>query len=140
MTVPAAWANRRLRRASARSYVEPPDVTRGPENPSFPSIPEGGNLPVNWKRKEMLTMAPVDTLDIPAEILASARLTPAEARTELAVALYAQHRLSIGKACELAGLPLPQFRNLLASRHVPAHVSAEDVDSDAATVRELGLV
>jgi len=37
-------------------------------------------------------------------------------KVELAVSLYAQGRLSVGKACELAGMSLWQFHHLLASR------------------------
>ena len=45
-------------------------------------------------------MIPVKTIEIPQEILDSARLTTDEIKTELAFALYAQGRLSIGKARE----------------------------------------
>ena len=44
------------------------------------------------------------TLEIPQEILDSARLTVDEAKLELALTLYAQGRLSAGKARELAGV------------------------------------
>lgn len=42
-------------------------------------------------------------LHIPQEILDSARLSAEELKRELAVARYAQRRLAIGKARELAG-------------------------------------
>ena len=60
-------------------------------------------------------------IDIPDDILDSARLTPAEAKRELALALYAQRRLSAGKARSLAGLSLWEFRQLSASRGIPVH-------------------
>ena len=49
-------------------------------------------------------------LEIPQDILDTARLTVDELRVELAVHLYAEGRLSIGKARELADMPLWTFR------------------------------
>jgi predicted HTH domain antitoxin len=83
-------------------------------------------------------LSTVVELEVPREILESARITPAEALVELAVALYAEGRLSLGKARELARMPLWQFRQLLAARAIPPHYDAADVDSDRASPRELG--
>ena len=77
-------------------------------------------------------------LEIPQDIFDSARLTPAELKIEMAVHLYAEERLSIGKARELAGLTLWEFRQLLASRRIPPHYNAADVDADVRSLRELG--
>ena len=60
-----------------------------------------------------------EPLEIPVDVLDSARLTLEELRTELAVHLYAQGRLSIGKAHELARLSLWEFRQILGSRQIP---------------------
>jgi len=65
-------------------------------------------------------------------------MTPAELKVEMAVHLYAQGRLSIGKARELAGMALWEFRQLLASRRIPPHYTTTDLDEDLATLRELG--
>ena len=56
----------------------------------------------------------------------------------MALHLYAQGRLSIGKARELAGMALWEFRQLLASRRIAPHYDAADLDEDVATLRELG--
>ena len=77
-------------------------------------------------------------LEIPQDILDSARLTTAEARLELAVHLYERGRLSIGKAHELADLSLWEFRQLLGFRQIPPHFSAEDLEQDLQTLRQLG--
>jgi predicted HTH domain antitoxin len=76
-------------------------------------------------------------LEIPQDILDSARLTIDQLRTELAVHLYEQGRLSIGKAHELAGLSLWEFRQLLGSRRVAPHLDTEDLEQDLETLREL---
>lgn len=69
-------------------------------------------------------------IDIPDDILDSARLTPAEAKRELALALYAQRRLSAGKARSLAGLSLWEFRQLSASRGIPVHFDETELAED----------
>ena len=76
-------------------------------------------------------------LEIPLDVLDSARLTVEELRSELAIHLYEQGRLSVGKAHELAGLSLWEFRQLLAARGIPAHVGVEDLERDLETLRKL---
>ena len=75
-------------------------------------------------------------LEIPQDILDSARLTAADLKVEMAIHLYEQRRLSIGKARELAGMALWEFRQLLASRGIPPHHDVEDLDEDVSTLRE----
>jgi predicted HTH domain antitoxin len=76
-------------------------------------------------------------IEIPSEILDSARLTPAELKQELALALYGQRRLSGGKARELAGMSLLEFRRLAAARHIPPHFEESDLEEDLATIDAL---
>jgi predicted HTH domain antitoxin len=80
----------------------------------------------------------LSVVEVSQEILDSARLTPAELKVELAVHLYAQGRLSIGKARELADMALWEFRQLAASRRIPPHYDEADLEEDVATLRELG--
>jgi predicted HTH domain antitoxin len=68
------------------------------------------------------------------DILDSARMTLEDLKVELAIALYAQGRLSIGEARELAELSLWDFRQSLASRSIPAHFDEADLQEDAAAV------
>jgi len=70
--------------------------------------------------------------------LDSARLSLDDVKIELAISLYAQHRLSVGKARELAGLSLWDFRQLLAARRVPVHYDEEDLSDDIATLKSMG--
>lgn len=78
------------------------------------------------------------TIDIPQDILDSARITVPEIKQELAIQLYAQGRLSIGKARELAEMSLWQFRHLLAARQIPAHYAVADLEDEVATLQKLG--
>jgi len=83
-------------------------------------------------------MSAVSVLEIPRDVLDSARLTAPELKVELAVYLYTQGRLSIGKARELAGMALWEFRQLLAARRISPHYDVTDLDEDIATLREIG--
>ena len=85
-------------------------------------------------------MGNVNALEISQEILDSARLTLSELKTEIAVTLYEQGRLSIGKAREFAGMSLWEFRQLLASRRVSPHYDAVDLEEDLTTLREMEWV
>lgn len=78
------------------------------------------------------------TITLPRDVLESARLSVQEAKQELAVSLYAQERLSAGKAREFAGMSLWTFRQLLAARGVVPHFSVSDLEEDLATLRALG--
>ena len=42
-----------------------------------------------------------------------------KARESLAVCLYQEHRLSLGKAAQLAGIPIVQFMNILRELKMP---------------------
>ena len=66
----------------------------------------------------MKTATAIRSIEIAEDILDSARLTIEEMKIELALSLYAQKRLSLGKARELAGMSLWEFRQLLAARHI----------------------
>ena len=76
-------------------------------------------------------------IEIPRHVLESARVTPEEAKVELALELYRQRRLSVGHARELAGESLWEFRQLLASRHISPHYGVDDLDEDRRTWQEL---
>ena len=77
------------------------------------------------------------SIEVPEEILDSARLTAEELRVELELHLYDVGRLSLGKARELAGMSHWQFRQLLGSRRIPAHYGQAELDEDASTLRGL---
>ncbi|MDM8523860.1 UPF0175 family protein [Desulfococcaceae bacterium HSG8] len=79
-----------------------------------------------------------NTLEISQDILDSARLTTDDLKTEIAVTLYAQGRLSVGKARELADMSLWEFRQLLAFRRISPHYDISDLEEDVATLHELG--
>ena len=82
-------------------------------------------------------MSTVRAVEVDQDILDSARLTPSELKVEIAVHLYEQGRLSIGKARELADMTLWEFRQLLASLRISPHYDETDLDEDVATLGKL---
>jgi len=71
---------------------------------------------------------------IPDAVAASLRLPESEVearlRTELALALYAQRILPLGKASELAGISRFVFSDLVAGRGLPRHYTDEELTQD----------
>jgi predicted HTH domain antitoxin len=66
--------------------------------------------------------------------------TPSRSASKLiALELFRENRVSLGKAAELAGIPVEEFMEFSAERQVPLHYTAADLAADQATARELGL-
>lgn len=82
-------------------------------------------------------MEPVASIEIPQEILDSARLSAHDTKVELAISLYVQGRLSVGKAKELANMSLWEFRQLLVSREIVSHYDENELKNEIATLKEL---
>jgi|GEM_PF-544241 len=51
-------------------------------------------------------------------------------RLELAVDLYAQNLLSMGKAADVAGLNRFNFNDILAERNIPMHYGQKELEED----------
>lgn len=72
---------------------------------------------------------------IPVEIvscadLRQAGLTEQEARLELALTLYAQERLTMAQAAQLAGMPFLDFQLVRGSRGIPVHYDFKMLEND----------
>jgi len=77
-------------------------------------------------------------IEIPREVLHATRMTTAELQRELGVHLFAEGKLSFGKARELAGMGFWEFQQLLASRRIAPHYDIADYEEDLATLTRLG--
>jgi predicted HTH domain antitoxin len=77
------------------------------------------------------------SLEIPRDVLESARMTVADAKLELAIALFAANRLSLGKSAELAGVPIADFQMHLGARHIGPHYDVDDAREDRETLAAL---
>ena len=71
-------------------------------------------------------------MEQPAGLLEAARITADDAKLELALALFARAKLSLGKAAELAGLSVADFQLQMGLRKLPPHYWVDDAADDAA--------
>lgn len=72
-------------------------------------------------------------------VLAGTDLTPDQVRLEVAVALYRDRKVSMGRAAQLAGLTRIPFQRELAKRGVTVDYAVDDLHADLKTLRALGL-
>jgi predicted HTH domain antitoxin len=80
------------------------------------------------------TMSAMMTLELPADVMESARISAGELRMEIAVALFRAERLSLGRAAELAELSVQSFMGVLCSRHISLHYGIDEAVEDARTL------
>lgn len=62
-----------------------------------------------------------------------------EAARLLALELYREDRVSLGRAAELCHTPLEQFMEFAARHNVPLHHGAGELEEDRRTLERLGL-
>jgi predicted HTH domain antitoxin len=65
-------------------------------------------------------------------------MNEADLRTELAIALFQQERITLGTASQLAGSHQIEFQRLIASRGICVHYDIEDLEQDLKSLREDG--
>jgi len=82
-------------------------------------------------------------VDIPAELVIAAGLDAddlsLEAARLLALELYREDKVSLGRAAELCETPLEQFMEFAGRHDTPLHYGADDVEQDRRTLERLGL-
>ncbi|NBD17100.1 MAG: UPF0175 family protein [Cyanobacteria bacterium] len=64
------------------------------------------------------------------------QISEEDLRTELAIALFQQERITLGTASQLAGLHQIEFQRLIASRGICVHYDIEDLDQDLKSLQE----
>jgi len=57
----------------------------------------------------------------------------------IALELFRERRISLGKAAELAGVSVEEFMAFSAQREVPLHYTMADWEADQSTARDLQL-
>ena len=81
-------------------------------------------------------------VELSAELLALAQgadAQPSRAAAKLiALELFRERRVSLGKAAELAGMTLEEFMEFSAQREVSLHYTPSDWAADHAAARALG--
>ena len=76
-------------------------------------------------------------MEIPQGIIRAARMDVQELKRELAVHLFEEEKLSLGKARELAGMTCLEFQQMLGSRGIPIHYDVRDYEEDIETLRRV---
>ncbi len=74
------------------------------------------------------------TIDLPDAL----QINEADLRTEIAISLFQQERITLGTASQLAGLHQIEFQQLIASRGICVHYDVEDLEQDLTSLREEG--
>ena len=76
-------------------------------------------------------------IELPDAALEGTGMTPELATLEVAVALYRDRKVSMGRAARLAGLPRPQFQQEVGKRGVTVDYGVEDYEQDLKSLRKL---
>jgi predicted HTH domain antitoxin len=76
-------------------------------------------------------------VEIPDNALTSTGLTPDQVRLEVAVALYRDRKVSMGRAARLAGLPRIPFQRELAQRGVTVDYDVAEFEEDLRNISAL---
>ncbi|HYA18502.1 MAG TPA: UPF0175 family protein [Bryobacteraceae bacterium] len=80
-------------------------------------------------------------ITVPAELLEAAGVNPADASRQsarlLALELYREHKVSLGRAAELCGMPLEAFMVFAGEHEAPMHYSTSDLEEDRLTLERL---
>lgn len=76
-------------------------------------------------------------IEIQDETLHGLQLTEAEALLDLAVGLFTERRVTLGRAAEVARLTQLNFQQELSRREIPIHYDVEDLLADVSTLAVL---
>lgn len=78
------------------------------------------------------------SLTISDEVLNSSGMTGSELLVEIAVMLFLQERVSLGKASKIAEMNYVEFQELLAQRNISMHYDVEEFEEDIKTLQATG--
>jgi predicted HTH domain antitoxin len=76
------------------------------------------------------------TIELPDQELGSLKLTSEQARVSLAVGLYAERTVTMGRAAKIAGIPYTAFMHELGKRGICVNYTVADLLQDIETVRQ----
>jgi predicted HTH domain antitoxin len=83
------------------------------------------------------------SLELPADLVSAARLDQGDVSREaakfIALELFREGKLSIGRAAELCQTPLEAFMEFAGEHEVPWHYGIAELEEDRRTLERLGL-
>ena len=77
------------------------------------------------------------TLEISEEIVSTSHLTLEEVRLGLAIWLFQEKQVSLGKCAQVAGMHKVLFQKELAKRKIPVHYTEEDFERDMESAKRI---
>lgn len=75
---------------------------------------------------------------ISEELLQAANMTEAELMQEIAVMLFQQERITLGRASKMSGMNQLEFQRLLSSRNICLHYDVAEYEADLKSLSEHG--
>jgi predicted HTH domain antitoxin len=76
-------------------------------------------------------------VELPDVALEGTGMTPELAKLEVAVALYRDRKISMGRAARIAGMSRPQFQGELGKRGVTVDYDVADFEDDLLAIQKL---
>ena len=76
-------------------------------------------------------------IQIEDEALRGLELTEPQARLDLAVGMFTERRITMGRAAEIARIPQLDFQRELGRRGIAIHYDVEDLQADLGTLAAL---
>jgi len=76
-------------------------------------------------------------LSLPDELLRGTQLTEDQLRLDLALGLYFDGKVTLGRGAEIAGISKPAFLDELGKRRIPVHYGRDDLEADLKTIAKL---
>lgn len=76
-------------------------------------------------------------VELQTELLHAARIQPSETPKLIALELFREDALSLGRAAELSGVSVAEFMDFAAERAVPLHYAQEDYEQDQLSIEKL---
>lgn len=73
---------------------------------------------------------------VPEESIAGIGLTQKDVQLDLAIGLYAEKRVTLGRAARIAGMAQPEFLQKLGALRIPMHYDLPELEADLMVVRE----
>ena len=80
------------------------------------------------------------TITIDDNLIKGTKLTPEDIKLELALGLFIDKIVSLGKAASIASISYSQFMEELGKRKIPIHYDVEDLQKDVKTLKTLNLI
>ena len=76
-------------------------------------------------------------LRLPDQVIRGINMTEDEWMLDLAIVLYLDRRVSLGRGAEIARISKPAFIDALGQRRIPVSYDAADLESDLQTIANL---